>query len=70
MLKMLVVKAVKSVANFTKNEIQCAVEDYHVACLVRKTNSPSRTQKVIAFATLRKYYPEVYVEVKGNDVQS
>lgn len=63
MIKSNFVKAVKVVGSFAKNELLCAVEDYKVKELIRKTQSSRQAERILAKAKLKKFYPEVYEEL-------
>lgn len=60
MNKSSLVKAVKIVGNFAKNEILSAVDDYKVKELIKKAQSSKQTERILAKAKLKKFYPEVY----------
>ena len=65
MIKSNLVKVATTVGNFAKNEFMCALEEHQVKELLRKTESHRRTERVIASAKLKKFYPDVYHELKG-----
>lgn len=60
MIKSSLVKAVKTVGSFAKNEILCAVDDYKVKELIKKAQSSKQAERILAKAKLKKFYPEVY----------
>jgi len=68
LIKSTVVNVVKNIAYLTKNEILCAVEDYKAKKLIEKTQSSKRTERILAKAKLKKFYPDVWEALKEGDV--
>ena len=58
-IKSTIVKTVKNVGYFAK-EFLSAIDEYRVKELVRKSQSPRLTERILAKAKLKKYYPEVW----------
>lgn len=65
MIKSNLVKFATTLGNFAKNEIMSALEAHKVRELLRKTESSKRTERVIAYAKLKKFHPDIYSELKG-----
>ena len=60
MIKSTIIKTVKNVGYFAKEELLTAIDDYRVKELVRKSQSPRLTERILAKAKLKKFYPEVW----------
>ena len=54
------INAVKTVATFAKEEVLSAVNDFRVKELVKKTQSSKRTERILAKAKLKKFYPNIW----------
>ena len=60
MIKSTIVKTVKNVGYFAKEEFLSAIDDHRVKELLRKSQSPKLTERILAKAKLKKFYPEVW----------
>ena len=59
-IKSTIVKTVKNFGYFAKEELLTAIDDHRVKELVRKSQSPKLTERILAKAKLKKFYPEVW----------
>ena len=65
-IKSNLVKIATTVWDFAKNELMCAIEEYKIKELVKKTESSKLTERALARAKLKKDFPEIYHELKGD----
>ena len=60
MIKSTIIKTVKNFGYFAKEELLTAIDDHRVKEFVRKSQSPKLTERILAKAKLKKFYPEVW----------
>ena len=69
MLKEKIINHGKGLYYIIEQEILNAVDDFRVKELIRKTQSPYRTEQILAKAKLKMFYPEVF-EVINEEVKN
>ena len=67
MIKSTIIKTVKNFGYFAKEELLSAIDDHRVKELVRKSQSPKLTDRILAKAKLKKFYPEVWSVLKMSE---